>query len=211
MADPDLPPTGFLAVPETTPAVQSLYDDDLEGDGYVMNLTKVWTHQPENANALFDLIGTSVAPARLTFRQRGVLVTACASTLGDAYCSLAWGARLAGEVGPAVTASVLGGDDGPLDEGDRALAAWARKVADDPNGTTAADVQSLRDAGFDDDQIFAITFFVALRLAFSTVNDALGARPDTELAQAAPPEVLGAVSYGRPPTDVTLSNVAGAT
>ena len=38
-------------------------------------------------------------------------------------------------------------------------------------------MQALRDAGFDDAQIFAITVFVAARLAFSTVNDALGARP----------------------------------
>ena len=47
--------------------------------------------------------------------------------------------------------------------------------ARDPNSTTAADVQSLRDAGFDDGQIFAISVFVALRIAFSIVNDALGA------------------------------------
>ncbi len=39
---------------------------------------------------------------------------------------------------------------------------------------SAADVQAPRDAGFSDAQIFTITVFVALRLAFSTVNDALG-------------------------------------
>lgn len=33
-------------------------------------------------------------------------------------------------------------------------------------------------APFDDGQVFAITTFVALRLAFSTANDALGAQPD---------------------------------
>ena len=78
------------------------------------------------------------------------------------------------------------------------MAAWARKVARDPNATTPADVQALRDAGLDDEQIFAITTFVALRLAFSTVNDALGAQPDAQLAQSLPPEVRDAVTYGRP-------------
>jgi hypothetical protein len=34
-------------------------------------------------------------------------------------------------------------------------------------------------------------------LAFSTVNDALGARPDWELAAAAPAAVRDAVGYGR--------------
>ena len=82
------------------------------------------------------------------------------------------------------------------------MASWARKVVRDPNGTSAADVQELRDAGYTDDQIFAITAFIALRLAFSTINDALGARPDAEYRERAPEAVLKVVSYGRPMADV---------
>jgi alkylhydroperoxidase family enzyme len=134
----------------------------------------------------------------LTFRQRGILVSACASALGDGYCSLAWGKRLAGEAGDDVAAGVLRGDDALLDDADRALARWARRVTRDPNSTAAADVQALRDAGFDDEQIFAITVYVALRIAFSTVNDALGARPDRQLADSAPLPVRTAVAFGRP-------------
>jgi alkylhydroperoxidase family enzyme len=78
------------------------------------------------------------------------------------------------------------------------MAAWARKVATVPNATTPADVEALREAGLDDGQIFAITAFVALRLAFSTVNDALGAQPDAQLAASLPAEVRAAVTYGRP-------------
>jgi len=66
---------------------------------------------------------------------------------------------------------------------------------------TPHDVQALRDAGHDDTEIFAITLFVALRIAFSTVNDALGARPDPQLAAGAPEEVRTAVSFGRPVSD----------
>ena len=78
------------------------------------------------------------------------------------------------------------------------MAAWARKVAKDPNSTTPADIEELRNSGLDDDQIFAITVFAALRLAFSTVNDALGAQPDAQLAESLPPEVRSAVTFGRP-------------
>ena len=78
------------------------------------------------------------------------------------------------------------------------MAGWARRVATDPNATTPADIQALRDAGLDDGQIFAITAFVALRLAFSTINDSLGAQPDAQLAQSLPWEVREAVTYGRP-------------
>jgi hypothetical protein len=43
-----------------------------------------------------------------------------------------------------------------------------------------------------------MTVYVALRLAFSTINDALGARPDSAFRSSAPKAVLDAVDYGRP-------------
>ncbi len=73
----------------------------------------------------------------------------------------------------------------------------ARKVAADANRTTGADVQVLRDAGYGDEQVFAITVFLALRLALCSVNDALGARPDAEYRSLAPVAVRDAVGYGR--------------
>jgi uncharacterized protein YciW len=165
--------TGFLAAPEPDAETQRLFDDDVAELGYVMNTSKLWAYQPATVAHLFDLMGETHATQTLTFRERGILVTACASTLGDAYCSLAWGSKLA-------------------------MARWARKVAKDPNGTTAEDVQELRDAGLSDAHIFAITAYVALRIAFSTVNDALGARPDAAFRTTAPEAVRDAVTYGRP-------------
>jgi alkylhydroperoxidase family enzyme len=99
---------------------------------------------------------------------------------------------------PDLAAAVLTGTDTGLTERDRALAGWARQVVRDPNATTAADVQVLRDSGFLDEQIVAVTTYIALRLAFSTVNDALGLRPDAQLVQSLPPAVVGAVTWGRP-------------
>lgn len=85
----------------------------------------------------------------------------------------------------------------------QALAAWARQLARDPNHTSPEDVQGLRDAGYSDPQIFAFTAFVALRIAFSTVNGALGARPGAEFRGIAPQAVLDAVTFGRPIDDAT--------
>ena len=56
----------------------------------------------------------------------------------------------------------------------------------------------LGDAGYDDAQVLAITAYVALRIAFSTVNDALGVQPEPELAALAPATVRAAIAYGRP-------------
>lgn len=93
---------------------------------------------------------------------------------------------------------MLTGTDEGLTEQEAAMSTWARSVVRDPNATSPADVQGLRDAGMSDEQIFAITAFVALRLAFSTVNDALGAHPDARLVESLPTIVTDAITYGRP-------------
>jgi alkylhydroperoxidase family enzyme len=189
--------TGFLEMPPTSGDVRRLYDDSLAQQGFVMNLTRLWAHQPALHRGLFDLAGEAVRAGELTFRQRAVLVVAAASAFGDGYCSLAWGSKLAGVSGEDMAGRVLRGDDDGLDPAERALAGWARRVARDPNATEARDVQPLREAGYDEAQIFAITVFVALRLAFAIVNDALGARPDAELLATVPGGVRQAVTYGR--------------
>jgi uncharacterized peroxidase-related enzyme len=188
----------FLAEPPASPEVRALYDEDLADDGYVGNVTRLWAHQPDTLRNLFQLMTQAFTPSGLTFRQRGILVTAAASALGDSYCSLAWGGKLSQASDAATAAGVLNGSDTGLTDQEKALATWARKVATDPNATTPADIQALRDAGLDDGQVFAVTSFVALRLAFSTINDALGAQPDAELTRSLPPEIPATVTYGRP-------------
>ena len=190
--------SGFLHRAAPSPETQRLYDDDINGVGFVMNLSRLWALQPAALDALSELLAQVARAGALTLRQRAILVAASASTLGDAYCSLAWGAKLAAEAGEDVAGAVLRGDDDLLHPQDRALARWARATTRDPNKTSVDDVQSLRDAGFDDSQIFAITVFVALRIAFATVNDALGARPDRTLSERAPEAVRAAVTFGRP-------------
>jgi uncharacterized peroxidase-related enzyme len=190
----------FLEEPPVSGEVQVLFDEDLASGGYVWNVSRLWAHQPDTMNRLFELMSQAFKPSGLSFRQRAILVTAAASSLGDSYCSLAWGGKLAKASDVAVAAGVLSGSDAGLTPQERAIAAWARKVARDPNATTPADIQALRDAGLDDGQIFAITAFVALRLAFSTINDSLGAAPDAELAQSLPREVRDVVTYGRAAT-----------
>ena len=98
---------------------------------------------------------------------------------------------------------MLSGTDAGLSEREAALATWARRVASAPGRTTEADVQALRQAGWSDEEVFRATTFLALRMAFSTVNAALGARPDAELVELAPPEVSRLVTWGRPVDDVS--------
>lgn len=186
---------GFLGVPDESPAARELFEGDLAELGFVMNASRLWAYQPELMTGLYDLIRATALP----YRHRAVLVAACASAFGDSYCSLAWGTRLAKEIDEPTAAGVLAGDDSGLSPAERALAGWARAIARNPQTTGEADVEVLRAAGFADQAIFAMTVFVALRVALSTVNAALGVRPDAELAVKAPAAVRSAVVFGRPP------------
>ena len=190
---------GYLAAARPTPAAQRLFDDDVQGVGYVMNVSRVWAHLPGALQNLGDLMDEATKAASLSNAQRAVLVAAAASALGDSYCSLAWGKKLAEMTSPEVAAAVIQGGTEGLDDSEQALAHWARLIARKPNQISADDVQALRDVGFDDSQIFAITTYVALRLAFAMVNDSLGATPDPELHAAVPEAVRSAVTFGRPP------------
>lgn len=181
-----------------SPAAEALFAADLADNGFVMNLTRLWAHEPAAKTGLFDVVATVTRVGQLSIRQRGILVTATAATLGDSYCSIAWGKKLAAEADPEIAAGVLLGKDQDLTDSEQVMARWARKVTRDPNSTDQTDVDALRAAGFSDRQIFAMTVYISLRIAFSTVNDALGALPDSEYRANAPSEVLDAVTWGRP-------------
>jgi uncharacterized peroxidase-related enzyme len=190
----------FLPLPKTTDAVERIYKSNQAAQGFVMNLTSVWAWRPDVFESFAALRRQLTSSSGLSTRDQAVLVCATASQLQDSYCSLAWGKTLAAEAGAATAAAVLtDGDDTALTARDRALAAWARKIVADPNRTTRSDIDTLRSAGLDDRTIFEATAFAAFRLAFSTVNDALGASPDWQLVNTVPPEVRSAVTYGRPP------------
>ena len=114
---------GFLELPPVTPEAQALFDEDIAEDGYVMNVTKLWSHHPALVTNLFDLMGQAVADQDLSFRQRAILVAACASTVGDSYCSLAWGSKLARVSDPDLAAAVI---RGPTTGWARTSAPWHR-------------------------------------------------------------------------------------
>ncbi|TYC01206.1 hypothetical protein FXF53_12015 [Micromonospora sp. WP24] len=188
----------FVADPPQSPAVNAAFEADVASDGYVNNLTRVWSWRPDVLTSFQAVRADLLAESGLSAREVAVMVAATAAARGDAYCALAWGSRLAELSDEATAAGVLRGVDSGLSEREAVLAGWSRQVVHDPNATTRADVDRLRAAGLTDQEIFEATTWIAFRLAFSTINDALGARPDTQLAEKAPRSVREAVTYGRP-------------
>ena len=192
----------FLGDAPENDETAKLFDADRDEDGYVANHTRLWSWRPDLRGRFADLRTDLMASSSLTDRDWAVLVTSTAAELTDSYCSLAWGERLAKLAGDETAAQVLLGNATGLTEREAALSGWARQLVRDPNGTTEADVDRLREVGLNDREIFEATTFIAFRLAFSTVNDALGAVPDKQVADAAPGQVRAAVTYGRPPASV---------
>jgi uncharacterized peroxidase-related enzyme len=189
----------FLHAAPDSPDADRLYQSDRESDGYISNLSRLWAWRPDVCEAFNGLRSVLTQTSSLTRRELGVLVCATASSLGDSYCALAWGKNLAEAADAQSAAAVLSGAaPGAMSPRELALLAWARSISKNPNGTSPKDVGALRAAGFSEREIFEATAYVAFRLAFSTVNDALGARPDWQLAEAVPPEVRKAVTFGRP-------------
>jgi uncharacterized peroxidase-related enzyme len=192
----------FLNDPPPGREVDAVYDANRESDGYVGNFTRLWCWRPDLFRSFVDLRLALMGATTLSDREVAIVVTATVSTMGDSYCSLAWGSRLAQLTGDETAAGVIaGGLPGDLSPRETAIAEWCRTVVRDPMATTPEQVAGLREAGLDDREIFEVTLLLGLRLAFSTVNDALGALPDRQLADGAPAPVRDAVSFGRPASE----------
>jgi uncharacterized peroxidase-related enzyme len=191
----------FLGEPPASETTTAAYAADREADGYISNITRLWCWRPD-LDASFNALRASVmGSSELTEREWAVLVSSAVAERNDSYCSLAWGPRLAKLTDDETAAQVIAGVPAPaLSDREAALAAWARQVVRDPNSTTSDQVARLREVGLGDREVFEATALVGFRLAFSTINDALGAAPDRQLADAAPDPIRAAVSFGRAPS-----------
>lgn len=189
----------FIPTPEDSDDTARIYKSSAESQGFVMNLTRAWAWRPDVFEAFAALRSQLASKSSLSKREQAVMVCAMAAQLRDSYCALAWGRVLAQEADAETTAALLAtGSTDRLNLREQALAAWSRKLVADPNGTLPQDLDALRVAGLSEREVFEATVFIALRLAFSTVNDALGIQPDRELLDKAPKEVAAAVTFGRP-------------
>ncbi|HXE46794.1 MAG TPA: hypothetical protein VN663_00395 [Ramlibacter sp.] len=191
----------FLQTPADNEAAARLYQSDLNQRGFVMNLSRAWAWRPDVCESFLELRTLLTTHSSLSKGELNVIVCAAAASLGDSYCALAWGTMLAKSSDASTAAAVLQGSEcAALTAREQALAGWARKMVGNPNATTEGDVDALRAVGFSEREIFEATVFVAFRLAFATINDALGISPDWQLAAAAPPEVRSAITLGRSPS-----------
>jgi len=165
--------------------------------GYLPNYAAVFGSRPDVARAWTAL---NAAVSGGMDRRRFELATiAAARALGSTYCTAAHSMFLRDVCGDEATMVALADDPdgGSLDGTDRAVVAFATKVARQASAISQDDVDALRAAGLSDNDVADVIFAVGARCFFATVLDAAGAEPDHQLA-AALDTVAERLVVGRP-------------
>jgi len=193
------------AVPEesATGAVAEIYELDRQAAGYVPNYTKTFSRRPEVYKAWKALNGA--VKQSMDLRRYELATVAAAAALRSSYCSLAHGRVLAAQFLPAADVASLAAAsaaaelpaDGSLEPVDRAVVAFAQKVALRADRITAADVDVLRSHGLSDADILDVVLAASVRSFFSKTLEATGTEPDVAFLDL-PDGLRDALTVGRP-------------
>jgi uncharacterized peroxidase-related enzyme len=186
--------------------VREMYERAQGHAGHVPNWAQVFSLRPSVMEGWLALLRS--IRSNLSVRRYELATLAAARALRCSYCALAHGGVLADKVfdPPTVTAIVEGGDDVPLDAGERAMMAFVEKAVRNAADVTRADVDALRSHGYRDEEIFDVAAAAAARCFFSTLLDALGAEPDSSF-HGLEPALRNALTVGRAITREPVSTL----
>lgn len=189
--------------------LRAMYQRQQDHYGYIPNYAKAFSHRPETLARWGRLLAEIRRPMDDRLFELATFVTAV--ELRNTGCSVAHGSLLAGWIGEeSVMALALGGIPANLSDKEVAVVEYARKVARDATCVTESDVDSLRQAGFADAEIFDIAITISGRAFLATLLDALGVLLDPPM-KGLDDAFLSALTVGRPigeePVEVmTLQN-----
>ncbi|HTL23620.1 MAG TPA: hypothetical protein VL281_06245, partial [Mycobacteriales bacterium] len=133
-------------------------------------------------------------------RRFEIATIAAARVLRSTYCTAAHAKFLRDECGDEAALQALAEDPtgATLSEVDRAVYAFAGKVAADAASVQQEDVDALRALGLSDADVADVVFAAAARSFFTRVLDGLGAQLDHQTATSLDPSVRPLFEVGRP-------------
>jgi uncharacterized peroxidase-related enzyme len=172
--------TWIKSVPpaEAGPALAAAYDSAsaFSKHGRVSNLWQAWGADPAGLATLHAHYRTLMGdPAPLTRAQAEMIALVVSATNGCGYCVAHHGLRLAAVVGERLAREVaLDYREANLAARDRVLLDAAVALTCEPGERTNADVERLREYGFDDGAILKLTEIAALYNLVNRVASALG-------------------------------------
>ena len=180
--------------------VRDMYDQVRERFGYVTNWAQAFSLRPGVRDGWTALLKS--IQSNLPVRTYELATLAAARALRCSYCALAHGQVLAEKVFDPATVTAIASDapETPLEPRERAMMAFAEKVALAADRITASDVDELRAHGYRDEEIFDVSAAAAARCFFSKLLDALGVEPDAAF-DALDPALRRVLTVGRPIAD----------
>lgn len=185
-----------IAPDDAQEEVRAMYERQQASWGYVPNYAKVFSHRPEVLARWGRLLAEIRRP--MDARRFELVTFAAAHELRNSACALAHGKALTRFFPAAeVQAMAEDGDAPGLSTAERAMMAFARKVARDATTVTQADVDELRACGLDDAEIFDIVATSAGRAFFTKLLDGLGVLGDSPF-DAMEAALRDALTVGRP-------------
>jgi len=175
--------------------VQQMYEGVRARFGFVPNWAQAFSLRPAVLEGWTGLLRS--ISSNLPVRTYELATLAAARAIRSSYCSLAHGSVLADKVFDAPTVTAIMKDGGPLEPRERAMMAFAEKVAVSADRVTEADVEGLRAHGYRDEEIFDVAAAAAARCFFAKLVDALGVPADAEFHRL-DPAMREALTVGRP-------------
>ena len=190
--------------------VRDMYQQVQSRFGYVPNWAKAFSLRPGVLDGWAVLLRS--IQSNLSVRSYELATLAAARALRSSYCSLAHGSVLAAKVFDATTVAAIAADapETPLESGERAVMAFAEKVARSADQISSTDIEALRSHGYRDEEIFDVAAAAAARCFFSKLLDALGVLPDSSFNDL-DPTLRRALTVGRPVDDLPAVRVPEVT
>lgn len=188
------------AVPEESAggALGDYYQQQRVAWGFLPNYAAAFSTRREVA-AAWNLLNKTVREG-MDRRRFEIATIGAARALGSTYCTAAHSMFLRDVCDDETAMIAIAADPSgaSLSDQDRAVYAFAGKVASDAASIQQGDVDALRAHGLTDADVADVVFAAAARSFFARVLDGLGAELDVQTAQAFAPDVLASMIVGRP-------------
>lgn len=175
-----------------------IYAEAIEDAGFLPEYVRAFSHHPEAYLAWRRLVTTLYEGMD---RRRCELATlAAAREMRSTCCAIAHGKTLRDRFFPAEQVERIAANhhDAGLPDVEVAIMDFAEKAAADASSVTQDDVEHLKSFGLSDRDIFDIVFAVATRAFFTTLIESLGAIAEAPWVEDLEPELVQALSVGRP-------------
>ena len=158
--------------------VKKMYAENIADFGYLPNYVQAFSLRPDVMEAWGQFLGT--LNRHMDARRYELVTLAAARALHSSYCMLAHGSVMLQDLfsPKQLTRIAQNYQTADLTPAEVAMMAYAEQIVLDATAVTQAHIDTLRQHGFTDAEIFDIATTAAARCFFSKTLDALGAEPD---------------------------------